>query len=194
MNFFKVIFIFFLVLLTLIRFYFKFKYYKIISKDYIKYEPFYIFFIRIIFGILLGILLIFMIFKENYISFTFFKLFIWIKICGIIISIFGLLLLIWSHITLKENFTTTVFLKENHKLVKNGPYKIIRHPMYLSYIIFFTGLTLVSSNYMFGILANGIILSLIIFRLPLEEKILTERFKEYREYSRKVAKILPYIW
>ncbi|MCX7821546.1 MAG: isoprenylcysteine carboxylmethyltransferase family protein [Brevinematales bacterium] len=193
-DLYKVIFIVFLVLLTLIRTYFKMKYYKVISKDYIKYEPVYIFVIRIILGVLLGILLFFIFFGEKYIAFTFFSLPNWLRFFGIFLTIIGLALLVWAHNTLKDNFTTTVLIKENHKLIKNGPYKYIRHPMYLSYLVFFTGLTFVSANYLFGILANSIILSLITLRLPLEEKILSQRFEEYKDYSKKVARFLPFIW
>ncbi len=194
MNFFKIVFIAFLILLTLIRSFFKAKYYKLLSKDYITYEPTHIFIVRMILGLFLGIFLFFFLFKENYIIFTFFDLPIWLRIIGIFISVVGLLGLIWAHSTLKDNFTTTVLLKKNHKLITDGPYKFIRHPMYLSYLVFFLGLTLISGNYVFGLLSNGIILSLIFLRLPLEEKILIQRFPEYEKYSKKVSRIIPFIW
>ncbi len=170
---FKIFFISLLIILTIIRLYFKKKYYKLLSKDYIKYEPIHIVLVRIVAGFFLGILVYFMLFEEQKVKIFEFYLPYYVRFSGIFISSIGILLLIWSHISLRENFTTTIILKENHRFVKNGPYKYIRHPMYVSYIIFFIGLVLVSTNWLFGILSNSIILSLMYLRLPLEEFYLT---------------------
>ncbi len=188
---FKIFFVSLLILLTIIRFCFKKKYYKLFSKDYIKYEPIHIVLVRIVAGFFLGILVYFMLFEEQKVKIFEFYLPYYVRFSGIFISSIGILLLIWSHISLRENFTTTIILKENHRFVKNGPYKYIRHPMYVSYIIFFIGLVLVSTNWLFGILSNSIILSLMYLRLPLEEKKLLERFREYEKYLNEVPAFIP---
>ncbi len=188
---FKIFFVSLLILLTIIRFCFKKKYYKLFSKDYIKYEPIHIVLVRIVAGFFLGILVYFMLFEEQKVKIFEFYLPYYVRFSGLFISSIGILLLIWSHISLRENFTTTIILKENHRFVKNGPYKYIRHPMYVSYIIFFIGLVLVSTNWLFGILSNSIILSLMYLRLPLEEKKLLERFREYEKYLNEVPAFIP---
>eukprot|EP01084_Bolivina_argentea_P046542 85722_1 len=62
------------------------------------------------------------------------------KIFGIILLFFGDYLLFWTLHALGRNWTMIVSKVENHELITNGPYKFARHPMYLSVVIFVTGL------------------------------------------------------
>ena len=61
---------------------------------------------------------------------------------GIIFFIYPFI--IYSLLTLKEKFT---ILPEAHSLVKTGPYKYFRHPLYLSYIIFLTSSMLMFNSW-----------------------------------------------
>jgi len=57
------------------------------------------------------------------------------KIC-FFIELFGILIGCWAIISLKiGNFNATPTIKKNAHLVKHGPYKLLRHPMYLAVLL-----------------------------------------------------------
>ncbi len=51
--------------------------------------------------------------------------------------LFGVLLVfrIWSHVVLAKSYSPTLEIRDNHKLVKTGPYKYIRHPIYTGTVL-----------------------------------------------------------
>ncbi|MEN2998023.1 MAG: isoprenylcysteine carboxylmethyltransferase family protein, partial [Brevinematia bacterium] len=80
------------------------------------------------------------------------------------------------------------------RLVKEGPYAYIRHPIYMGYILLFISAFLITGWWLFSLLGELIMLSLVIWRLPIEEKMLEERFgSEYVEYKSKVKMFIPFI-
>ncbi len=83
---------------------------------------------------------------------------------------------------------------EDHRLVTDGVYSRIRHPLYLGEITRNLGFTLIlSSLYGFAIvLVGGLFLP---FRIEIEERMLLEEFgEEYEEYRKRTKKLIPYIY
>ena len=83
---------------------------------------------------------------------------------------------------------------EGHRLVTDGVYSRIRHPLYLGEITRNLGFTLIlSSMYGFAIvLFGGLFLP---FRIEIEERMLLEEFgEEYEEYRKRTKKLIPYIY
>lgn len=78
------------------------------------------------------------------------------------------------------------------RLVKEGPYSVVRHPTYLAHTLIFSGIFLMT-----GVVAAGIVtvLDLVIVNLviiPLEESELLTRFgEEYKRYMQSVPRLLP---
>jgi protein-S-isoprenylcysteine O-methyltransferase Ste14 len=80
---------------------------------------------------------------------------------------------------------------EDHKLIKNGPFGIIRHPLYVSYILILAGLGLIFLSYWLLIPTLFIIIG-IYPTAKAEEETLIEQFgEEYIEYKRKVGMFFP---
>ena len=74
-----------------------------------------------------------------------------------------------------------------------GMYKIIRHPMYFSYIILFIGY-LIDNTTLWNSIILGINILFLVLRIINEEKYLTSHI-EYQEYMKKVRwKLIPYIY
>jgi len=85
-------------------------------------------------------------------------------------------------------------LSENHKLIKKGPFGIIRHPLYVSYILILAGLSLTLLTYWILIPTLFVIIG-IYPTAKAEEELLIEKFGEqYREYKKKVGMFFPKIW
>ena len=90
----------------------------------------------------------------------------------------------------------TPFLQivEDHKLVTDGYYKHIRHPIYLGEIGRALGWAIILSS-LYGLVFMTIGLAFLLIRIDIEEKMLIEAFgEEYKEYQRNTKKLIPYIY
>ena len=83
---------------------------------------------------------------------------------------------------------------KEHKLVKDGLYKYVRHPLFLGEILRNLGFVVIFSS-VYGILIVLLASIFLLFRIEIEEKMLIVVFgEEYTEYKRKTKKIVPYIY
>ena len=100
---------------------------------------------------------------------------------------------IWAYKTLGENYSQDVLILKNHELVTSGPFKLIRHPQYLSQILMDIGGGIATLSYVVFIIAL-IEIPFLIMRARLEEKILAKHFKEnFSEYKSKSSFMLPFL-
>ena len=84
-------------------------------------------------------------------------------------------------------------LPESRKLVTTGPYKIVRHPLYLAEAVATLGALInFLSPWAFALVGAQIGLQLV--RMHYEEKVLRESFPEYASYARHTARIIPGIY
>ena len=119
----------------------------------------------------------------------------WARWTGIIGYGFGLILFWRVHITLGKNWSPVLEIRKNHKLIIQGPYKYIRHPMYTQMWIGVVCYWLISSNWIVGIVVFLTWSILYFIRLPEEEKMMIEEFgQEYNNYMRKTKKIIPLVY
>ena len=83
---------------------------------------------------------------------------------------------------------------EKQKIVTNGIYEHIRHPLYLGEIIRNMGFALATYS-LFGLIPILIGNALLLFRIGIEERMLLEEFGvEYEEYMRKTRKLVPHVY
>jgi len=118
-----------------------------------------------------------------------------LSILGLLFIIGGLAIRIFSIITLGKYFTATARATERHVLIKSGPYSLVRHPSYLGAIMVMIGVPLLLNNTI--TLFTTIILLWIAYttRINTEEKLLNAVFgNDYRQYSMRVKKLIPFIW
>jgi protein-S-isoprenylcysteine O-methyltransferase len=114
---------------------------------------------------------------------------------GIVLILIGMIIRIYSIKTLSQQFTYTVTNIEDHKLIKTGLYKNIRHPGYLGQIIIFTATAIALSNWL-SILAMLIpVISGYLYRISIEEKFLIKQLgQEYIDYQKETRKLIPKIF
>jgi len=116
-----------------------------------------------------------------------------LKLLNIIFIALFLLLGIWAIFVMKNNFNIAPDINENSNLITKGPYKYIRHPMYLS--VLGSMLFLIINNFNYITIIFGLILLLdLILKLSFEEKIFSNRFPEYSDYKKHTKKLIPYIF
>lgn len=105
----------------------------------------------------------------------------------------GGLWLFWrSHTDLGNCWSVTLELNHNHRLVTQGVYRFIRHPMYASFFIFAISQALLLHNWVAGWAALAAVTLLYVVRIPHEEKMMLDSFgEEYRTYMRHTGGVIP---
>lgn len=97
----------------------------------------------------------------------------------------------WVFRSLGNNVSPTVVTRKTHTLVTSGPYRWVRHPLYMMGLIAYLGFALLSENAFIAALSIVTFL-LLNLRLPKEEARLVERFGDaYRDYMRRTGRFLP---
>jgi protein-S-isoprenylcysteine O-methyltransferase Ste14 len=112
---------------------------------------------------------------------------IWLRWFGVVTAA----LLIWTFRTLDTNLTDTVVTRKNHTLVTSGPYRWVRHSLYLAFLMAMIAESLVMANW-FLALTGGLTVLLIFIRTAREEANLLARFGDnYRQYMETTGRFFP---
>jgi protein-S-isoprenylcysteine O-methyltransferase Ste14 len=117
---------------------------------------------------------------------------VWLRCMGVPLAlVVAPILLFWTFHSLGKNLTDTVVTRREHTLVTHGPYRWVRHPFYDVVFLWGLSLTLLSANWLLGILVVTA-LTMLVIRTRIEEAKLAERFgDEYRVYARRTGKFFP---
>lgn len=113
----------------------------------------------------------------------------YIGIIGVLLIVLSIAILELSYLSLGRQYSPTLQIRENHKLITTGIYAYVRHPMYLAGLIMFFSYLCLSPNVV-GIAAYVCAMALIYkFRIPYEEKMLVNVFgQEYIDYMNKTPR------
>ena len=110
------------------------------------------------------------------------------------IQLLGIMVGIWSIIEMsKSKLNITPLPRVGSSFINGGPYRIIRHPMYLSLLLFLTPIVLYHYTNV-GIMVFGIFLVNLILKLTFEEQLLLETFESYRDYKQHSWRLIPLIY
>jgi protein-S-isoprenylcysteine O-methyltransferase Ste14 len=112
---------------------------------------------------------------------------------GTIMTLAGMMFCIWARLVLGSNWSGRVTIKENHELVRRGPYRIVRHPIYTGILLGLLGTAIVygATRCFIGIPACGFAFWL---KSQTEEQFMVQHFGEqYAEYRQEVRALIPYI-
>lgn len=81
-----------------------------------------------------------------------------------------------------------------HEVISTGPYLWVRHPMYAGFVLFAFGTTLMLGS-MYGLLGALLLIGIIARRAVLEERVLRDELKGYRDYMTQVKyRLIPHVW
>ncbi len=107
-----------------------------------------------------------------------------------LVTISGMIISLYSVCALGRNLS---IIPQARSLVQNGPYKIIRHPVYLGELIAILGIVL--ARFSFSAAAVFCLLAAAqVYRALQEERVLAVTFPEYASYSIKRARFIPGIF
>lgn len=115
------------------------------------------------------------------------------QIFGAAICVYGLVFTLWARRTLAGNWSSDVTFKRDHELIRRGPYRFVRHPIYTGLLVMCFG-TAIQIGQLRG--AFGVLFVAIGFwiKLSQEEHLLLRHFPDaYPVYQREVKALVPFV-
>lgn len=114
---------------------------------------------------------------------------------GLVLLIVSTVVLNWA-MAVNRHFELTVRIQKDrsHKVITEGPYKVVRHPGYLAGILYIFSIPLILGS-VFTFIPVCVYIVLIILRTWLEDRTLSKELKGYTVYVEKVRyRIFPWLW
>jgi len=114
---------------------------------------------------------------------------------GFALFILGAVLITWAMIV-NRYFESTVRIQEDrdHEVVSTGPYRFVRHPGYLSGILWMSSIPLIIGS-LYAFIPVMIYSAMMILRTNLEDRTLRDELPGYAEYAERVKfRLLPGVW
>jgi len=100
-----------------------------------------------------------------------------------------------AHADLGTNWSMTLEVRKEHRLVSSGVYMRVRHPMYSAIFLYALAQALLLPNWIAGPASMVAFTLMFAFRLGPEERMMIDRFgEEYRAYMSRTARLVPGIW
>jgi len=108
------------------------------------------------------------------------------------VCILGLLMTLWARWTLGGNWSSAVTFKQGHELIRTGPYRWVRHPIYTGLLVMALGIAL-DFGALHCWLALPFITAAFWIKLKQEERLLLRHFpQEYPTYMSQVKALVPF--
>jgi protein-S-isoprenylcysteine O-methyltransferase Ste14 len=116
---------------------------------------------------------------------------LFIKLAGIALEFAGVAVAIWARRILGRNWSGEITIKEDHELIRTGPYGVVRHPIYTGLLAMYVG-TAIASGHMHALAGLAIGILAYLRKVRMEETNLTHAFGEkYGAYRKDTWAIVP---
>ena len=110
---------------------------------------------------------------------------------GLLLAAGGLIFAVWARVALGANWSGTVTIKSGHNLIRRGPYRWIRHPIYTGLLTSVAGSILLQGEVR-SFLGFAIILFALYRKAKREERFLSEEFGDsFAEHAKHTGMFLP---
>ena len=120
---------------------------------------------------------------------------LWTLGFGVAAVLAGVALRAWAILTLGRYFRREVTIEPGQRLVRRGPYRLVRHPSYTGILLSFAGLGLAFGSWVSAAVAPLILFAGMLPRIRVEERALARAFgSDYTDYARSTARVLPHVW
>jgi len=118
----------------------------------------------------------------------------WLRFLGVLIYLLALGWVYWSFMTLGKQHSAEVTIQEDHRFITEGPYRWVRHPMYLGLIVYPAGAGLAFGSWI-GIALPLLLTALFVWRIADEEKLMRREFGErWEAYCQRTWRLVPFVY
>lgn len=98
-----------------------------------------------------------------------------------------------ARVRIGRNWSSNVTVKQDHELIRSGPYALVRHPIYTGLLLALVGTALMVGNGR-ALIGLAIMVGAIVRKLKIEERYMTEQFGDaYARYRAQVAMLVPFV-
>jgi protein-S-isoprenylcysteine O-methyltransferase Ste14 len=106
----------------------------------------------------------------------------------------GFVTVLWATISMRKSvLKVTPDVDKHAKLIEEGPYKWIRHPMYSGVLFAFIGFLFTQITFI-RLLAYVFLAINLILKLNYEEGLLEKHFENYGQYKKKTSRLIPFLY
>jgi protein-S-isoprenylcysteine O-methyltransferase Ste14 len=113
-------------------------------------------------------------------------------VAGLALALAGVILTVWTRRCLGAFFSTTLGVKRDHQVIKTGPYRWVRHPMYSSLLLVILGGALVYNSGAVVVLLALPFTTFFYWQSAVEERLLVKRLGEaYLQYRASTGRLVP---
>jgi protein-S-isoprenylcysteine O-methyltransferase Ste14 len=113
---------------------------------------------------------------------------------GLALTCAGIGFAIWARMTLGANWSGVVTVKQGHTLVRRGPYRLVRHPIYTGIMLGFAGSALTRGS-VHSLVALPVCAFGFWLKSLTEEQFMIEQFgNEYLQYRCEVPALVPFVF
>ncbi len=112
---------------------------------------------------------------------------------GFALVLAGIAVSLAARVSLGGNWSGIVTLKQDHELIRRGPYRLVRHPIYTGLLAAILG-TAIAQGELRSVLAVALVAVAFVRKIGVEEAFLTEAFGDaYTRYRREVPALIPFV-
>jgi protein-S-isoprenylcysteine O-methyltransferase Ste14 len=120
---------------------------------------------------------------------------LWIAILADLLILTGLAFRLWAIRHLGKFFTVDVSIQEDHRIIQDGPYCLVRHPSYSGAMLAMVGIACLTFNWLGFVVIVACCLTAYSIRISVEESVLMNNFGEdYRQYAARTKRMIPWIF
>ncbi|MBV9289524.1 MAG: isoprenylcysteine carboxylmethyltransferase family protein [Hyphomicrobiales bacterium] len=118
---------------------------------------------------------------------------LWPVQLGAAVTVDGAAFAIWARALIAGNWSSSVTLKRDHELIVEGPYRIVRHPIYTGILLGLLGTAFAVGEWR-ALLGVMIAAGAYWRKLKIEEGVMRRQFgKVYAEYAARVPALVPFV-
>lgn len=114
---------------------------------------------------------------------------------GVVLFVVATVIIMWA-LAINPHAESTVRIQKDrgHSVVRSGPYRIVRHPMYIGLILMYTATSLVLGS-TWALAVAGVIVILYVWRTCMEDRTLRAELPGYEEYTSETRyRLVPGLW
>ncbi len=116
-----------------------------------------------------------------------------VRFVGLLIATASAAFAAWAMWSLGRSYGIRMDIFDGHSLKTDGPYALVRHPMYLGIVLFHLGASLALESPLLLAVTALYVVPFTVIRIAAEEKVLREAFGErYLRYAERVRALIPF--